>query len=117
MQFDGRVYTIHPQVRHFAISHLPLEERRRVHRLVATYYSTLPQPSPEEWLVAVEHLESAGEAQDLQEAVQVAVRASWALGGRGHAQELLLMLRRASIHASRLVKDRFSAVSVRFYAN
>ncbi len=102
IQFDGRVYTIHPQVRHFAISHLPLEERRRVHRLVATYYSTLPQPSPEEWLVAVEHLESAGEAQDLQEAVQVAVRASWALGGRGHAHELLLMLRRASVHASRL---------------
>ncbi len=102
MQFDGRVYTIHPQVRHFAISHLPLEERRRVHRLVATYYATLSQPSSEEWLAAVEHLESAGEATDLQEAVQVAVRASWALGGRGHAQELLLMLRRASIHASRL---------------
>ncbi|GAC1697736.1 MAG: hypothetical protein PVS3B3_23370 [Ktedonobacteraceae bacterium] len=102
MQFDGRVYTIHPQVRHFAISHLPLEERRRVHRLVAIYYSTLPQPSPEEWLAAVEHLENAGEAQDLQEAVQVAVHASWALGGRGHAQELLIMLRRASVHASRL---------------
>ncbi len=102
IQFDGRVYTIHPQVRHFAISHLPLEERRRVHRLVATYYSTLPQPSPEEWLAAVEHLENAGESQDLQEAVQVAVRASWALGGRGHAQELLSMLRRANVHASRL---------------
>ena len=102
MQFDGRVYTIHPQVRHFAISHLSLEERRRVHRLVATYYSTLPQPSPEEWLAAVEHLENAGEAQDLQEAVQIAVRASWALGGRGHGQELLFMLRRATVHASRL---------------
>lgn len=102
IQFDGRVYTIHPQVRHFAISHLPLEERRRVHRLVAAYYYTLPQPSPEEWVAAVEHLESAGEPQDLQEAVQVAVRASWALGGRGHAQELLVMLRRANVHASRL---------------
>ncbi|GAC1615089.1 MAG: hypothetical protein NVS4B11_01480 [Ktedonobacteraceae bacterium] len=102
IQFDGRVYIIHPQVRHFAVSHLPLEERRRVHRLVAAYYYSLPQPSPEEWVAAVEHLESAGEAQDLQEAVQVAVRASWALGGRGHAQELLVMLRRASVHASQL---------------
>ena len=102
IQFDGRVYTIHPQVRHFAVSHLPLEERRRVHRLVATYYYTLPQPSPEEWVAAVEHLENAGEPRDLQEAVQVAVRASWALGGRGHAQELLAMLRRVNVHASRL---------------
>ncbi|GAC1640117.1 MAG: hypothetical protein NVS4B12_01110 [Ktedonobacteraceae bacterium] len=102
ISFDGRVYMIHLQVRHFAISHLPIEERRRVHRLVATYYYNLPQPSPEEWVAAVEHLESAGEAQDLQESVQVAVRASWALGGRGHAQELLAMLRRANVHASRL---------------
>ena len=102
IQFDGRVYTIHPQVRHFAVSHLPLDERRRVHRLVSAYYYNLPQPSPEEWVAAVEHLESAGEQHDLQEAVQIAVRASWALGGRGHAQELLVMLRRASVHASRL---------------
>jgi len=100
IQFDGRVYTIHPQVRHFAVSHLPLEERRRVHRMVAAYYYNQPQPSPEEWLVAVEHLESAAEPCDLEEAVQVAIRASWALGGRGHAQELLAMLRRASVHAS-----------------
>ncbi|HLI87966.1 MAG TPA: tetratricopeptide repeat protein [Ktedonobacteraceae bacterium] len=102
IQFDGRVYTIHPQVRHFAISHLPIEERRRVHRVVANYYSSLPQPSPDEWFVAFDHLESAGEPQDIQEAVRVAVRASWALGGRGHAQELLAMLRRAGVHASRL---------------
>ncbi len=102
MQFDGRVYTIHPQVRHFAISHLAQEERQRVHRLVALYYSSLPQPSPEEWLAAVEHLENSSEVQDLQAAVQIAVRASKALGGRGHAQELLSMLRRASVHASRL---------------
>ncbi len=102
MQFDGRVYTIHSQVRHFAVSHLPLEERQRVHRLVAAYYYNLPQPSSEEWVAAVEHLESAGEPQDLQEAVQVAVHASWALGGRGHAQELLAMLRRVNVHASRL---------------
>ncbi len=100
IQFDGRVYTIHPQVRYFALSHLPLEERRRVHRLVAAYYYSLPQPSPEEWFAAVEHLENAGEPPDLQESVRIAVKASWALGGRGHAQELLVMLRRAGVHAS-----------------
>lgn len=102
IQFDGRVYTIHPQVRYFALSHLPLEERRRVHRVVAAYYAHLPQPSPDEWFASFEHLESASEPQDLQEAVRIAVRASWALCGRGHAVPLLAMLRRASMHASRL---------------
>jgi tetratricopeptide (TPR) repeat protein len=102
IQFDGRVYTIHPQVRYFALSHLPIEERRRVHRLVAAYYYGLAQPSPEEWFAAFEHLESAGETQDLQEAVQVALRASWALGERGHVPELLAMLRRANVYASHL---------------
>jgi len=102
IQFDGRVYTVHPQVRHFAFSHLPLEERQRLHRVVATYYSSLPQPSPEEWFVAFDHLESAGETQDMQEAVRLAVRASWALSGRGHATELLAMLSRAGVHASRI---------------
>lgn len=102
IQFDGRVYTIHPQVRHFALSHLPLEERRRVHRVVAAYYAKLPQPSPEEWFAAFAHFEDAGEIQDLQEAVRVAIRASWALEGRGHAHDLLAMLRRTGVHASRL---------------
>jgi len=102
IHFDGRVYTIHPQIRHFALSHLPLEERRRVHRLIAAYYYGLPQPSAEEWFAAFEHLESAGETQDLQEAVRVAVRASWAMGGHGHVPELLAMLRRANVHATRL---------------
>ncbi len=102
IQFDGRVYTIHPQVRYFALSRLPLDERRRVHRLVANYYLSLPQPSPEEWFAAFEHLESAGEVQDLQDAVRIAVRASWSLGGRGHVPALLAILRRASVHASRL---------------
>lgn len=102
MQFDGRVYTIHPQVRHFALLHLSRVERCRVHHLIATYYASQPQPGPDEWFAAFEHLESAGEPQDLQEAVRVAVRASWALGGRGHATELLVMLRRAGTHASRL---------------
>ncbi len=37
MQFDGQIYAIHPQVRYFALSLLPLEERRRVHRLVVRY--------------------------------------------------------------------------------
>nr|HET6903003.1 tetratricopeptide repeat protein [Ktedonobacteraceae bacterium] len=102
MQFDGRVYTIHAQVRNFALSYLPLEERRRVHRIVAAYYHSQPQPSPEEWFVAYEHLEAAGEAQDLQDAVRLAVKASWALGGRGHARALMSMLRRAEVHALRL---------------
>src|SRR5579859_599444 len=108
MQFDGRVYTIHPQVRYFALAHLPLQERRRVHRVVAAYYYNQPQPGPDEWFAAFEHLEYAGEPQDLQEAVRVAVRASWALGGRGHAPALLTMLRRAGVHASRL-DDRTGA--------
>ncbi len=102
VQFDGRVYTIHPQVRHFAFSHLPLEEQQRLHRVVAMYYSSLPQPSPEEWFVAFDHLESAGGPQDMQDAVRLAVRASWALSGRGHATELLAMLSRAGVHASRI---------------
>ncbi len=102
MQFDGRVYTIHPQVRYFAFSHLPLKERQRLHRVVATYYSSLPQPSPEEWFVAFDHLESVGEPQDMQDAVRLAVRASWALSGRGHATELLAVLSRAGVHASRI---------------
>ncbi|MBE3557684.1 MAG: tetratricopeptide repeat protein [Ktedonobacteraceae bacterium] len=102
MQFDGRVYTIHPQVRHFALSHLPREARCRVHRVAAAYYYGLPQPGPEEWFAAFEHLESAGEMHDLQEAVRVAVRASWALNGRGYGAELQAVLRRAAGHASRL---------------
>ena len=102
MQFDGRVYTIHPQIRNFALTYLPLEERRRVHRTMAAYYRKQPQPSPEEWFVAYEHLEGAGEPQDLQEAIRVAVHASWALAGRGHAYALMSMLRRAEVHALRL---------------
>ena len=102
IQFDGRVYTIHPQVRYFAMAHLPIQERHRVHRVVAAYYCNLPQPSPDEWFVAFEHLENAAEPSDLQEAVRVAVRASWALDGRGYASELQAMLRRAGVHASRL---------------
>jgi len=99
MDFDGRVYTIHAQVRHFALSHLPQEERRRVHRVVATYYSSLPQPGPDEWFAAFAHLEDAGEPQDLQKAVHLAVRASWALHTRGYASELRAMLRRAENYA------------------
>jgi tetratricopeptide (TPR) repeat protein len=102
VQFDGRVYTIHPQVRNFAFSHLPLEERRRLQRAIAMYYALLPQPAPEEWFVAFEHLECAGEVEDLQAAVRLAVRASWTLAGRGHATELLVMLRRAEVHATRI---------------
>jgi tetratricopeptide (TPR) repeat protein len=99
IQFDGRVYTIHSQVRHYALAHLRPEERQRAHRVVASYYSSLPQPSPYEWFAAFEHLEDAGEPQDLQNAVQLAVRASWALRGRGYAAELQAILRRAEGYA------------------
>ncbi len=102
MQFDGRVYTIHPQVRNFALAHLPPDERRRVHRVVASYYADLPQPTPDEWFVAFEHLEGAGEPQDVQEAVRLAVRASWAMNGRGHTERLMAMLRKAEAEALRL---------------
>jgi tetratricopeptide (TPR) repeat protein len=102
MQFDGRLYSIHPQVRNFAFSHLPPEERRRVHRVTANYYSSLPHPSPEEWFVAFEHLAEAGEAQDLQKAVRLAVHASWALCGRGHTSALRALLERAEAFALRI---------------
>jgi tetratricopeptide (TPR) repeat protein len=102
MQFDGRVYTIHPQVRHFAITHLPIEERRRVHRVVAAYYYNQPHPSSEEWFAAFEHLEQAGERQDIGEAIRIAVQAAKVLSERGYASELLVMLRKAGMHASRL---------------
>ncbi|MBX5450732.1 tetratricopeptide repeat protein [Thermogemmatispora sp.] len=99
MGFDGRVYSIHPQVRNFALSYLPAEERRRVHRVVASYYLGLPHLSPEEWFAAFEHLVGAGE---LEEAVRTAVRASWALCGRGYASQLLAILRRAGSYAVRI---------------
>ena len=99
IQFDGRVYTIHSQVRHYALTHLSPEERQRAHRVVASYYSSLPQPSPYEWFAAFEHLEDAGEPQDLQNAVQLAVKASWSLCGRSYAAELQDILRRAEGYA------------------
>ncbi len=102
MQFDGRVYTIHPQIRHFALTQLPVEARRRVHRVVAAYYYNQRQPSVDEWFAAFDHLESAGEPQDLKEAIRVAVQASHALDGRGYAAQLQVILRRAGWYASRL---------------
>lgn len=107
IQFDGRMYTIHSQVRHYALAHLAPEERQRAHRVVAGYYSNLPQPSPYEWFAAFEHLEDAGESQDLQNAARLAVRASWTLCGQGYAVELQAMLRRAENYAL-LVGDRLS---------
>lgn len=99
IQFDGRVYTIHSQVRHYALAHLPPAERQRAHRVVASYYSSLPQPSPYEWFAAFEHLEDAGEQQDLQNAVRLAIRASWALRGGSHAAELQAILLRSEGYA------------------
>lgn len=105
IQFDGRVYTIHSQVSHYALAHLSSEERQCAHRVVANYYSALPQPSPYEWFAAFEHLEDAGEPQDLQHAIQLAVRASWALRGRGYPAELQAILLRAENYAL-LVNDK-----------
>lgn len=102
VQFDGRLYNIHAQVRHFAHSLLPVEEHRRIHRIAAAYYSGLAHPSAEQWFAAFEHLEEAGEPQDLQKAIHLAVGASWDLGGRGRASELQAILRRAEGHALRL---------------
>src|SRR5260370_2668958 len=102
IQFDGRVYRIHPQVRNFALSYLPLGERSRVHRVAAAYYCSLAQPSPDEWFAAFEHLEGAGEPQDLQHAVLLAVDASSALDGRRNPPALLATLRLADAHALRL---------------
>jgi tetratricopeptide (TPR) repeat protein len=99
IQFDGRVYTIHSQVRHYALAHLPAEERQRAHRVVASYYSSLPQPSPYEWFAAFEHLEEAGEPEDLHNAIRLAIRASWALRGRGYPAELQAILLRAQNYA------------------
>ncbi len=102
MQFDSQVYTIHSQVRHFALAHLSLEEKRRVHRVVAAYYTNLVKPTQEELLAAFEHNEAAGEADDLREATAIAVRAVRVWGSRGFSSELLAIVRRAALHAARL---------------
>jgi tetratricopeptide (TPR) repeat protein len=102
MQFDGRVYSIHSQIRHFALSLLPIEERRRIHRIIAAYYAP-PDPSTKnEWVAAFEHLELAGEQQDLQEAVQLALRVARVSVKRGYTHDLQEILRRAAVHAARL---------------
>jgi tetratricopeptide (TPR) repeat protein len=102
MQFDGRAYSIHSQIRQFALSLLPIEERRRIHRLIATYYVQLEQPAKNEWLAAFEHLELSGERKDLQEAVQLALRVAKGSMKRGYARDLQEILRRAAVHATRL---------------
>jgi tetratricopeptide (TPR) repeat protein len=102
IQFDGRVYTIHTQVRHFALAQLQEEARKQVHRAVATYYSSLPQPSPDEWFAAFDHLSEAGEPQDLHMAVHLVVRAARALRSRGHTHRLEARLRQAENYALRL---------------
>lgn len=103
MQFvDGHLYSIHSQTRHFALARLPLEEQRRIHRVVAMYYSNLPQAGADELFAAFEHLEAASEPRDLQEAIRVAIRATYALEGSGYARELQVILRRASGYALRL---------------
>jgi tetratricopeptide (TPR) repeat protein len=102
MQFNGQLYSIHSQIRHFALARLPIEEQRRIHRVVATYYCNLPSPNADEWFEAFEHLEAAAESDDMQEAIRVAIRAALALEGSSYARELQAILRRASGYASRL---------------
>ncbi|GCF07675.1 CHAT domain-containing protein [Dictyobacter arantiisoli] len=102
LTFDGHFYSIHSQIRHFALSRLPLEERRRVHRVVAAYYYCLAQPDADEWLEAFTHLEAAGEVQDFREAVRIILRAADTMEGAGHYQSLQGLLRRAIGYATRL---------------
>ena len=85
---------------------LPLEERRRIHRLIAAYYHNLSQPCAEEIFAAFEHLEAAGETQDLQEAIQIAAHAAQTFDGYGQDQEWQAMLRRAELYAARLSQER-----------
>jgi CHAT domain len=61
MQFDGCSYSIHSQVRLFAFSLLPTDERRRIHSIITAYYAGLDLPAKDESLAAFEHLELAGE--------------------------------------------------------
>jgi tetratricopeptide (TPR) repeat protein len=102
VQFDGRMYGIHAQVRKFALSHLPEDEHRRVLRVAAAYYSSLAHPSPEQWFAAFENLLEAGEPQDLEKAIHLAISAAQALHGRGHATGLRDVLHRAEVYAIRL---------------
>jgi tetratricopeptide (TPR) repeat protein len=99
VQFDGRYYNIHAQVRHFAHTLLPSEEHKRIHRVAAAYYTSLPHPNAEQWFAAFEHLEEADEPQDLQKAVHLAISASWDLHDRGRASEMQTILERAQNYA------------------
>lgn len=57
--FDGQVYSIHPQVRHFALSHLSREERCRIYRVIADHYYAVSGAGTDEWLAAREMYEQA----------------------------------------------------------
>jgi hypothetical protein len=105
IQFDGHVYSIHSQIRHFALTRLPLEERRRIHRLIATYYQNLSSPRAEELFAAFEHLEAAGELQDLLNAVQIAMHAVQKFKESIDIQEWKAMQERAEIYAVRLNRE------------
>jgi hypothetical protein len=105
IQFDGYTYTIHSQVCHFALTQLPLEERRRIHRLLARYYHSLSQPRVEEMFAAFEHLEAAGEVGDLREAIQIARRALHDFEERSQDPEWQAMLRRAEVYALQLEQE------------
>ena len=105
IQFDGHVYSIHSQIRQFALTRLPLEERRRIHRLIAAYYRNLTQPRAEEIYAAFEHLEAAGEPQDLLNAVQIAMRALQEFKESIEIQEWKAMQDRAELYSARLNRE------------
>jgi len=54
---------------------------------------------------AFEHLEAAGETQDLQEAIQIAARAARDFEEHSQDPEWQAMLRRAELYATRLVQN------------
>jgi hypothetical protein len=105
IQFDGHVYSIHSQVRYFALARLPLEEQRRIHRLIAAYYRNLSNPRAEEIFAAFEHLEAAGEMQDLMDAIQVIMYAAQQFTDNIHILEWKAIQERAKLYAVQLNRE------------
>lgn len=99
--FNGHSYAIHSQIANFALSHLTASERQFLHRTIAQDYlqrltQTQSSLSEEEWFATFEHLEQAGEPQDLQTAIHVAAQAAQALQNSIHTRQLFDILQRAA---------------------
>lgn len=65
MQFDGSSYSIHSQVRRFALSLLPTDERRRIHALIAAYSVHLDPLTKNAWSISFADLKLTEEEQDV----------------------------------------------------